>query len=165
MKDRLRELQETLSTNIPIMKHLGITIENYDEERLILKAPFEENTNQKEYAFAGSLNALVTLAGWGLLWLLLQEGEMTAKMVIQESLISYLLPVTSDFSACCYKPDPVQMARFEKLLRKKGKARLALRAEIYQGEEVAVSFKGDYVAFLLQSTPRDRRGEGENEHR
>ena len=154
MKDRLRELQETLYTDIPITKHLGITVDSYDDERLTLKAPLEENINQKNYAFAGSLNALVTLAGWGLLWLVLKELDITAKIVIQDSVISYLLPVTRDFSASCCKPDPIQIAKFENMLRKKGKARLELSAEIYKGEEVAVAFKGCYVAFLRADTPK-----------
>lgn len=149
MKDRLRELQETFYKDIPITKHLGITVDSYDDERLTLRAPLEENINQKNYAFAGSLNALVTLAGWGLLWLVLKELDITAKIVIQDSVISYLLPVTRDFSARCCKPDLLQIAKFENTLRKRRKARLELSVEIYQGEQVAVSFKGHYVAFFL----------------
>jgi thioesterase domain-containing protein len=154
MKDRLRALQETLNADIPMTKHLGITVDSYDAEGLTLNAPFKANSNQKKYAFAGSLNSLVTLAGWGQLWLVLQELDMTAEIVIQENAIRYLLPVTRDFSARCCKPDLLQIAKFENMLRKKGKARVELHAEIYQGKEVAVAFKGYYVAFLRQPAPR-----------
>src|SRR5437899_2330344 len=94
MKDRFRALQETLNADIPITKYLGITVDSYDDERL-------------------TLNALVTLVGWGQLWLVLQELDMTAEIVIQENAIRYLLPVTRDFSARCCKPDPLQIAKFE----------------------------------------------------
>jgi thioesterase domain-containing protein len=148
MKDRLRALQETLYREIPITKHLGITVESYDDEQLILKAPIEPNRNHKQTAFAGSLNALVTLAGWGLLWLVLGEQDLATTIVIQNSESNYLRPVTNDFSARCRKPDSARLAHFENMLRKKGKARLELLAEIDEREKVAVSFKGRYVVIL-----------------
>ena len=146
MTNRLRELQETFYSEIPITKHLGLTVVGYDGEQLALSAPLEANINHKDTAFAGSLNALVTLAGWGLLWLLLKEEELAAKIVIQDSTINYLLPVTKNFVAVCRKPDPVQLARFASMLRRKGRARLELEAEIREEKQLAVTFKGRYVA-------------------
>jgi thioesterase domain-containing protein len=148
MYDRLRELHETLAREIPITRHLGITVESYNDEGLTLKAPLQQNVNHKATAFAGSLNALLTLAGWGLLWLLLKERDMHAQIVIQESMSSYLRPVTRDFSARCHKPDPTHILRLETTLRKKGKARLELQSEIREEDIVAVTFRGRYVVFL-----------------
>src|SRR5215469_15808594 len=121
MHDQLRELQETLAREIPITQHLGISIESYDDTGLTLKAPLQQNINHKSTAFAGSLNALLTLAGWGLLWLVLKERDMHAQIVIQESMSSYLRPVTRDFSACCHKPAPAYITRLETTLKRKGK--------------------------------------------
>jgi len=150
MHDRLRELQEILAQEIPITQHLGITVESYDDEGLTLKAPLRQNINHKSTAFAGSLNALLTLAGWGLIWLLLKERDMHAHIVIQESMSSYLRPVTRDFSAWCHKPDPAYITRLETTLKRKGKARLQLQSEIREGDIVAVTFSGRYVVFLLE---------------
>lgn len=151
MKDRLRELQETFYREIPITKYLGITVDSYDGERLTLKAPIGANINHKQTAFAGSLNSLVTLSGWGLLWIVLKELDITASIVIQDSTNSYLRPVTRDFSASCHKPDPANIVKLENTLRTKGKARLELRSEIHEEGEVAVSFKGRYVIHLNQT--------------
>ena len=148
MHDRLQELQETLAREIPITNHLGITVESYDDAGLTLKAPLQQNINHKSTAFAGSLNALLTLAGWGLLWLILKERGLHVQIVIQESMSNYLRPVTRDFSAHCHKPDPAYIARLETTLRKKGKARLELQSEIREGDIVAVTFSGRYVIFL-----------------
>lgn len=148
MQDQLRELQETLFLDIPITKHLGVLVEKYDGRGVILSAPLRSNVNHKETAFAGSLNALVTLAGWSMLWLMLKELEIDGEIVIQDGAISYLLPVTRDFSARCGKPDLEQVERFEQMLRKRGKARLELCAEIWEDDEMAVSFKGRYVVHL-----------------
>src|SRR6266700_2044174 len=144
MNDIVAELQATFAHEIPITQHLGITVVSYQDECLILRAPFAPNINHKATAFAGSLTALATLAGWGLLWVLLKEHNMAAQIVIQESVNSYLRPVTSDFSARCSKPDATQIAHFESMLRKRGKARIELAVEIYDREVVAVSFQGRY---------------------
>lgn len=148
MKDLLQELQETFFTEIPITQHIGISVASYDNRCLTLSAPLERNINHQRTAFAGSLNALVTLAGWGMLWIILKELGMTAVIVIQDSSSNYLRPVTGDFAASCYKPDQGQLAKLKNMLKKKGVARLELRAEIRQGQDVAVAFKGRYVVYL-----------------
>lgn len=140
-----RDLQRTLAHEIPITTHMGLAVESYDGERLALRAPLEKNLNHKATAFAGSLNAVVTLAGWGLAWLILRELDIPATVVIQHSASSYLLPVTADFTACCGKPEPDQLALFEATLRRRGKARIELHVTIEQEGRVAVDFIGRYV--------------------
>jgi thioesterase domain-containing protein len=148
MEHLLLELQETLRREIPVTRHLGITVESYDGKRLVLSAPLAQNINHKGTAFAGSLNALVTLAGWGQLWLILKERQLHGKIVIQDSTNSYLLPVQSDFRASCDRPSPAQITRLENTFRKHHRARIELQAEIHDGSELAVSFKGRYVILL-----------------
>ncbi len=145
MEQLLLELQETLRLEIPVTRHLGITLESYDEQRLVLSAPLAQNINHKGTAFAGSLNALVTLAGWGQLWLILKERQLHGKIVIQDSTNSYLLPVQNDFRATCERPSPAQVARLEQTFRKHNRARIELQAEIRNEAGLAVSFKGRYV--------------------
>lgn len=149
MEHLLPELQATFAHEIPITQYLGISVDSYQQGCLILKAPLERNINHKRTAFAGSLNALVTLAGWGQLWLILKELNIPAKIVIQDSVSNYLLPVDSDFSASCSRPLPAQIAKMENMLKKRGKARIELRAEICNDEAIAVSFKGRYVIYLI----------------
>lgn len=148
MKERSRELQETLYAEIPITYYLGVVVQEYNGSCLTLKAALEKNINHKDTAFAGSLNALVTLVGWGLLWLVLKEQELKANIIIQDSRINYLKPVTEDFSASCHKPNPTQISQFINTLRKREKARLELCSEIWEAGELAVAFQGRYVAFL-----------------
>ncbi len=148
MEHLLQRLQVTLLREIPITQYLGIIVESYDDQQLILRAPLAQNINHKGTAFAGSLNALLTLAGWGQLWLILAERNISGKIVIQDSSSSYLLPVHSDFSAICHKPSSEHIARVESTLKKYGKARIELYAEIRDDQELAVSFKGRYVVHL-----------------
>jgi thioesterase domain-containing protein len=54
-----------------------LLVDSYDQGRLTLKAPFAPNINDKGTVFAGTLNAVATLAGWSLLWLILREHNLT----------------------------------------------------------------------------------------
>lgn len=142
-------LQQTLEREIPLTQHLELRVLSYDEQGLTLGAPLAPNINHKRTAFAGSLNAVVTLAGWGLLWLILQEQEMAARVVIQDSSCSYLRPVNDDFTAFCQKPASAEITKMVQALRKRGRARIGLHVEVRNASDIAVSFTGRYV--VLQS--------------
>jgi thioesterase domain-containing protein len=148
MDELLQALQQTLTQDIPITHSMGILVERYDDTGLVLKAPLARNTNPKGTAFAGSINALLTLAGWGLIWLVLKELNMPGEIVIQNSSIGYVQPVTGDFAATCHRPAQADIDRMEQTLKKKGKARIELSAEIYQDDKIAADFKGRYVIHL-----------------
>ena len=148
--DALQRLQATLHNEIPLSKAIGIIVGTYDNGCLTLRAPLGPNINHKDTAFAGSLNALVTLAGWSLIWLVLDTAGLSGKIVIQDSTIQYLRPVTQDFVARCCQPEAGDLARFLTMLRRKGRARLGLQAEIREADACAVSFSGRYVVQLTQ---------------
>ncbi len=112
-------LQATLHSEIPLSQAIGIAVHSYDDGCLALRAPLAPNINHKDTAFAGSLNALVTLTGWSLIWLLLDAEALRGKIVIQDSTIRYLRPVTQDFVARASLPPAEEIARFLLLLREK----------------------------------------------
>lgn len=147
-RDLARELQAVLHHEIPLSRQMGLAVHQYNGVCLALRAPLAPNINHKATAFAGSLNAVMTLAGWGTVWLLLVERGLHGTIVIQESSTRYLLPVGHDFTATCRVPQADETERFLAGLRRRGKARLALKVEILDGDgRVAVAFTGMYVAF------------------
>jgi thioesterase domain-containing protein len=144
-----RVLQETLEHEIPLTRAIGLTVTRYDAFGLALRAPLAPNTNHKSTAFAGSLNAAATLAGWGFVWLILRERDLRGTVVIQDSTAQYRLPVRDDFVALCHAPPSEQLDAFVAALRRRGKARIALKVEVRNGDErTAVAFTGSYVVFL-----------------
>ncbi|MBF0288306.1 MAG: thioesterase domain-containing protein [SAR324 cluster bacterium] len=147
--DIVKELEERFHRDIPLTWHMGLSVETYDEQGLTLRAPLDKNINHKQTAFGGSLNCLVTLAGWGMVYILLKEMEIDAHIIIQESKISYLKPVTDDFQAICPKPDDAMLQKFQKMLQKKGLGRIPLHCVIYEEETLAVEFRGSYVASVI----------------
>lgn len=150
--DLARELEEVLHHEIPLSQRIGLTVERYDGTTLALRAPLAPNVNHKSTAFAGSLTAVATLAGWGLTWLLLRQRDLRGVIVIHESATRYQLPVAHDFVAVCHTPDEQAIERFVAALRRRGKARLALTVEIQDDAgRVAVVFTGSYVALIDQT--------------
>ena len=145
----LEQLQSDLHREIPITRHMGITLVDYDDRRLTISAPLDKNINHRDTAFGGSLNTLATLAGWCLLNLITHSLEKQLKIVVQDSTIRYIKPVMADFEATCRKPDRDELDRFLKTLRRKGRARIGLRSEISENGEPVVVFVGRYVVYII----------------
>jgi thioesterase domain-containing protein len=140
----VEQIQELLHTKIPITRAMGVRVEDYDGERLVLSAPLEANVNHLGTAFGGSLHALAVLSGYGLLWLELKDTD--CHIVIRKSSISYERPVRGEIRATCVRPRAEVLEEFKQTFRQKGKARIALTATIEDQGEVAVRFVGIFVA-------------------
>jgi thioesterase domain-containing protein len=150
--ETLKDLERTLHTEIPLTRAMGVSVAHFDATGLTLRAPLEPNINHKSTAFGGSLATLATLAGWGLLQLLLRE-QQPVTVVIQESSVQYLRPVAEDMQATCAMPQAGELEKFLRTLARKGMARIELEVLIPAGGETAVIFRGRFVAFEKQRHP------------
>lgn len=139
-----RQIEELLHTKIPITRAMGVTVEHYDEERLVLSAPLEPNINHLSTAFGGSLNTMAILCGYGLLWM--EMRDVKCHIVIRHSSISYERPVRGEIRATCVRPDEEVLDAFKKTFQQTGKARIELSTTIEGEGNVAVRFKGKFVA-------------------
>jgi thioesterase domain-containing protein len=139
-----RRIQELFYSHIPITRAMGVKVEDYDGERLILSAPLSANVNHLGTAFGGSLNALAVLSGYGMLWLELRETE--CHIVIRDSSISYVRPVRGEIRAVCVRPEANELKAFKEAFHRKGKARIALAATIEDEGVTAVRFQGTFIA-------------------
>ncbi len=147
------ELQELLAAELPITQHLGIRVGHLDAERLELVLPLGANRNHKGTAFAGSLNAVATLAGWGTLVAALARRGIAAHVVIQDSAVRYLEPVRGEAVARCRGPDDAALDQALATFARRGKARVRLEVEVFDGATRAVSFGGRYVLHRSEGIP------------
>lgn len=153
----LDDLQATLHREIPICAQMGIEVEGYKKGRLSLRMPLAPNRNHKQTAFAGSLNALCTVTGWGLVYLLARQRKMTGDIVIRRSTIKYLQPVDAEIiRARSAELDDGLLTYFSEMLREKGQAKLDLRVDIRGVDGAAVSFTGSYVVLESRVRPKVR---------
>jgi len=123
---------------------MGAKIVSYDGKSLVITAPLALNHNHLGTAFAGSLNALATLAGYAFLWLELRERP--CHVVLRDSTISFRRPVTSDLKAICRAPDAAKIATFHEEFARAKKARLKLHVTVEEAGVAAVHFDGTFVA-------------------
>src|ERR1022692_3193535 len=93
-------LELFLHEMIPLAKAMGVGVQVSDARALVLTAPKEQNKNSLNTAFGGSLVALATLAGYGVVWELMREGNEADKpvwhIVVKESRAAYRRPVLGD---------------------------------------------------------------------
>lgn len=152
----LGELQATLEREIPMCAQMGIRVHDGGADGLVMRLPLDPNRNHQQTAFAGSLNALCTIAGWGSVYLLLRELKRDGNIVIRRSTIRYHEPVTSpEILARCQPIAADARQYFLEMLDDKGQAKLDLTVEVAGADGPAVSFHGSYVVLptgVLSST-------------
>lgn len=142
----LDELQATLEREIPMCTQMGIRVREDGPGGLVMQLPLAPNRNHQQTAFAGSLNALCTITGWGSMYLLLREFGRGGSIVIRRSSIKYHAPVTSsEIHARCLPVTAEAKQYFLEMLDDKGQAKLDLVVEITGADGPAVTFAGSYV--------------------
>lgn len=145
----LRELQLTLEREIPICGQMGIRVHDGGPAGLVMRLPLVPNRNHQQTAFAGSLNALCTIAGWGSVYLLLKDLGRKGNIVIRRSTIRYLEPVASaEIYARCLPVTAEARQYFLEMLDDKKQAKLDVAVEVAGPDGPAVSFSGSYVVTL-----------------
>lgn len=140
-----KQLEEYLHEHIPISLSMGIKVECVTPDEVILCAPFSKNFNHKKTIFGGSLHAVATLACWSLLHINLKDFY-PIELVITHSNVDYIAPVTADFRAHSFLPEDMAWKHFTHMLRMKKKARISMKAEIYQHSQLAVDYEGTFAA-------------------
>jgi thioesterase domain-containing protein len=142
----LAELQATLEREIPMSAQMGIRVQSGGAQGLVMRLPLAPNRNHNQTAFAGSLSAVCTVAGWGTAFLLLKDLSRRGNIVIRRSTIKYHAPVNSaEIFARCQPVSAESRQYFLEMLDEKKQAKLDLEVEIPGPEGPLVSFTGSYV--------------------
>lgn len=145
----LKSLQQTLAAEMPICTAMGIVPAAWDGCRLAMEMPLAPNRNHQYSAFAGSLNALCTIVGWGTVFLMLHDEGLAGNIVIRRSQIRYFRPVRSESIVAGNLPlDADAVGFFYELLRSKRCSKIDVSTEIADAEGPLVSFQGSYVVQL-----------------
>lgn len=123
---------------------MGLRVMAHDEQGFAVEAPVALNSNHLRTAFGGSINAVATLAAYGLLWL--ELGDPAVHVVVAESSIRFLRPVRETIRAVCQRPEPDEWKIFRAAFESAGKARIKLRVEVVENGQTAAEFEGSFVA-------------------
>lgn len=138
-----------LREHIPIAAAMGVQVEACGPAEVVLTAPLAANVNHRATVFGGSASAVAILAAWTWLHFALRDVGLECRVVIQRNTMDYLLPIDGDFTAHCPGLAPAAFEKLVRTLRRHGKARTALDAELRLGGRTVATFGGDYVAVIL----------------
>jgi thioesterase domain-containing protein len=141
-------LQELINRDIMLARPMGVIVEAADDAGIVLRAPLPPNANHKGTAFGGSLYSLAVLTGWAWLTRFVACADINADAVIQESNMQFLVPVKGDLRAVIAAPAEAEVDKFRKLLLRAGRARIRLRVEMHQGNQLATVFEGLFAAAM-----------------
>jgi thioesterase domain-containing protein len=139
----LVDAERFLHEKIPLSLAMAVRVESHTAGALVLTAPLGPNHNHLGTAFGGSLGALALLAGYGLLWLEIEDPD--CHIVVRSSTLDYRRPVRGQLRAICHRPAESELAHLRETFRRKGKARIHLRVDVVEDEVVCVAFEGVFV--------------------
>ena len=142
----LAALQDVLDC-MPAVRAMQIRLDGYADGVLRITAPLAANVNDKGNAFGGSLVSLMTLAGWGLVNLQLQQRGLNAEVYVADSQVRYLAPLYADLRARAWPAEGESWEAFFATLEQRGRARLRVVAEVPLAEGgVATAMEARFVA-------------------
>ncbi len=147
------ELERTWHTEIPISAAMGISVVEFTNDVLVVRADLAPNVNVHGTAFAGSLYAIAALCGWGMTWLQLKSRAIDGSIVIANGNIHYAAPVQQAIVATCRFEGAAQDTAMARLVSA-GKARFNLSCSIAAHEREAALFTGEYAVRLNRPDPR-----------
>ncbi len=146
--DPAKKLETELRRDIPLARMMDIRIASWDGSSVTLVAPPEPNINDKGCAFGGSLASLMTIAGWALIRLAMDERGVHGDVYVQDSQIRYLAPVFGELRATARLAEDECVDGYFNTLASRGKARLGVAVEIASAQGVVgSSLRARYVAF------------------
>jgi len=138
-------LQHYLHEHIPLSAAMAVSVLRATADEVVLKAPLAPNINHRATVFGGSASTLATLAAWSLVHLRCGADGVTAQLVIQHHGIDYDQPMAGDFTAAATLLEPDAWPDVLRLYRRRGRARVRVKAEVRSGDALGARFRGDFV--------------------
>ena len=139
------EFEEFLHNKIPITKAMGLEVIEFTKSKVKMLAKIEANINDKLTAFGGSINALMTICGWSMVFINVNDVDKDVDIVIKESTIKYKAPIREDFIAECEFNDEQARKDFLEMYTKNKKGRLKLKILIKDDKTIFAEYEGEYV--------------------
>lgn len=136
--------QRYMENEVPLSQHMKLKVEALSPA-VVIAAPLAPNQNNKGTAFAGSLHAALSLAGWIVTQNWADPEIQKHDVVLFKSEIRFASPVTGDFKVRSEMEPGTDLIKVRNLLDKKGRARVNVLGTIIEGLEEKCHFQGSYV--------------------
>lgn len=133
---------------IPLTTAMQLAVEDYDGHTLVLRLPLPPNINDKGTAFAGSITALGSIAGWCLLTLWSEREIGAVQVAIFDAHFSFRKPLRGDFTATASMPVPEDCKSLKYAVTRRGKGKVTLKVLLADAEGVAATLTAAYALWL-----------------
>ena len=140
------ELEKYLYDHIPLSAAMQVSVVDVSSDGVVLSAPLAPNINHRDTVFGGSASAVAILAAWSLLHTRLESSGLSSRLVIQRNSMSYELPIAGSFTARSSIFGPSAWESFTRMLRRKGRARIAVSCVLEHVGQAVGQFEGEFVA-------------------
>ena len=141
------EFEQFLHEQIPITKAMEFNVIEFSTSKVKVLAKLKPNTNHMGTAFGGSINSLMAVCGWAMMYANVKDVAPEAHIVIQKSSINYLGSIKEDFVAECELTDEDARIKFLEMYHRHQKGKLQLSVFCYDKEILLARFEGQYVAY------------------
>lgn len=142
------ELRHYLHHNVPLTQHMQISVDACTTEQLTLYAPLEPNANHHGTAFGGSIASLAVLCGWCMTHIRTESEALSSDLFVQKATIEYHKAIEQNIRASCTGPSEEAWQSFAESLQSRGKGRLHLEVQVFNGDVVAATLEANYAARL-----------------
>ena len=139
-----KKFEKFMHEQAPMTKYLNFKVEKFDVGIVKISAPFAADMDHKPTAFVGSINALTSVCGWAMVFMIIKEYNENPHITLLKSSVDYLLPINKDFSATCETVDGKKVDKFIKSYSKWGKSQVEVEVVVYTPIGAAAKFKGVY---------------------
>lgn len=140
-------LTDFLKNKIPLTRAIEIAVVSADPASVEIEAPLAPNINVHGTMFGGSAATLALLAAWSVLHLRLEAENIVGQLVIHKTDVEYLRPI-SGLARAVAMLDDADWSQFVTTLHRRGKARIAVTANVSSNGEIAARLSGQFVAIL-----------------
>lgn len=146
-----KTLEKYLHEHIPLSHAMEVAVMEVGDNGVKLSAPLAPNINHRDTVFGGSASAVAILAAWASLHVRLRHEGINSRLVIQRNTMSYLQPIVDSFIATADIPDDSQWDKFLKMLQRKNRARISVKAMLFCNGETVGELDGEFVALGAQT--------------
>jgi thioesterase domain-containing protein len=146
------ELEHYLHEHIPLSRAMQVSVLEMQPDYVTLSAPLPPNINHRDTVFGGSATAVAVLAAWSLVHTRLVAAALPSRLVIQRNTMQFTTPIAGTFTARSYLRDAQLWERFLRMLKRRGKARIAVSCTLGFAGREAGYFEGEFVALGAPQT-------------
>ena len=119
---QLQKFQAFLYANIPLVSHMQMQLLDLDSDTIMASAPLSPNINDKATVFGGSSAALMTICGWSLIKMNLENVQVTNDVVIHHSKLNWHLAQRDDMKIMANLSESVDWKEIAENMHSKSRA-------------------------------------------